>query len=411
MEVIKIPEVAGKRSLVEVLSQVVKLERSSSSSASEMTSRTPPEAPDIVTSTTKGRERRVVMAKRAVGGGGGGLGGGGEVKIGADVATLAILCQHYAELVHALKEENYLLSCARSPLPTTPRSTLSYRGTATDPGARGPVGGSSGGRTRTSRTAFSWEPEAVAGLEQQPRQAGEDEAAVRATTEENTRLISDLRVPGSPAGIRAHRTSSGSRERHCGDAKSPRKSPGRGKEEAPEEGQGGQPEALVRERKPWTLRPLRSAKHKRDSRPPRKSSFSIFMRDSSKEQEKAAKENANAGSPKLSRSSDVSGGGGGGAGAGGGVGRGAGQQQRVTAAEFRNPTVGVLSTKIQEIEEKIQEILHLEPVDIIMRENSLTRSPTKGLSGTGSLRRSASVGQRGDFYRHAVKDTRRDQLP
>lgn len=276
------------------------------------------------------------------------------------------------------QEENYLLSCARSPLPTTPRSTLNYRGTATDPGARGPAGGSSGGRTRTSRTAFSWEPEAVAGVEQpQPRQVGEDEAVIRATTEENSRLISDLRVPGSPAGIRAHRTSSESREWNCGDAKSPKRSPGRGKqkEEPPEDGQGGQPEALVRERKPWTLRPLRSAKHKRDSRPPRKSSFSIFMRDSSKEQEKSAKENANASSPKLSRSSDVSGGGGSGSGSGGGGGggaggaaRGAGQQQRATAAEFRYPTVGVLSTKIQEIEEKIQEILHLEPVDIIMRE-------------------------------------------
>nr|XP_027239392.1 uncharacterized protein LOC113830378 [Penaeus vannamei] len=244
MEVIKIPEVAGKRSLVEVLSQVVKLERSSSSSASEMTSRTTPEAPDIVTSTTKGRERRVVTARRAIGGGGGGLGGGGggggEVKIGADVATLAILCQHYAELVHALKEENYLLSCARSPLPTTPRSTLNYRGTATDPGARGPGGGSSGGRTRTSRTAFSWEPEAVAGVEQpQPRQVGEDEAVIRATTEENSRLISDLRVPGSPAGIRAHRTSSESREWNCGDAKSPKRSPGRGKQKEEPRGRAG----------------------------------------------------------------------------------------------------------------------------------------------------------------------------
>lgn len=92
-DVIKIPEVSSsKKSIVEVLSQVVKLERSSSSSASELT-RTPEAAPDIVTSTTKGRARKAAPPKRAVGG----------ERRSADVATLAILCQHYAQLVHALK--------------------------------------------------------------------------------------------------------------------------------------------------------------------------------------------------------------------------------------------------------------------------------------------------------------------
>lgn len=93
MEVVKIPEMATKRSIAEVLSQVVKMEKSSSSSASASEATRTPEAPDIVASTTKGRPRVAAAARR------GGSGG----HRGSDVATLAILCQHYAQLVHALK--------------------------------------------------------------------------------------------------------------------------------------------------------------------------------------------------------------------------------------------------------------------------------------------------------------------
>ncbi|ROT83377.1 hypothetical protein C7M84_023471 [Penaeus vannamei] len=314
MEVIKIPEVAGKRSLVEVLSQVVKLERSSSSSASEMTSRTTPEAPDIVTSRCRHPRHLVPTLCRACP-----RSQGGELP----ALVRAQPAAHHAQEHPQLPGHGHRPGGAGA-------GRGQQRGADQDlqdgllvgargRGGRGAAAAPSGGRGRGGHPRHD---------------GGELEAHLGPAR---------ARVAGGHPGTQDLLGVQGvelRRRQVPEEEPRPREAEGG----APRTGRG-QPEALVRERKPWTLRPLRSAKHKRDSRPPRKSSFSIFMRDSSKEQEKSAKENANASSPKLSRS------------------------------KFRYPTVGVLSTKIQEIEEKIQEILHLEPVDIIMRENKPGRGP------------------------------------
>ncbi|XP_042209912.1 myosin-G heavy chain-like isoform X1 [Homarus americanus] len=365
MEVIKIPEVSTRRSVVEVLSQVVKLERSSSSSASEPT-RTP-EAPDIVTSTTKGRSRKVALPKRT----------GSEEQRGADVNTLAILCQHYAQLVQALKEENYLLSCARSPLPATPRSGL--RGVVGEAVARTHLGGS-GGRSKSTKTVFNWDSEYIQNYEQnRPTGVVREEGDSATIINENSKLISDLRMPNSPKSFKVQRSSSRARDQLNNNTKSPRQSPARVQDDEAEIPSPAS-DILPKERKHWNLKPLRNtaSKHKKDSKHWRKGSFSLFKE--SKEPEKQDTENENE-SPVL----------------------------RSHGTSLQNPTVGVLSTKINDMEVKIQEILKLEPIDLIMRENSLDRSPARSLGCGGSLRRSASVGQRGNFYRHAVRNSRKDQ--
>ncbi|XP_053652208.1 uncharacterized protein [Cherax quadricarinatus] len=372
-EAIKIPEVNGKRSIVEVLSQVVKLERSSSSSASELT-RTP-EAPDIVTSTTKGRARKAPPPKRMTSG----------AQRGADVATLAILCQHYAQLVQALKEENYLLSCARSPLLATPRSSVRVA-----PGgiaARRHLGSSGSGRSRSTKNVFNWDSEFVQNYEQNRLAAvDKDGEATMFNNESCGKFISDIRMPDSPKSIRVQRSYSTFKD-NCNNNNnnnnncSPLESPTRVSDDRPKSVASSASDLSHKERKSWNFKPLRSAagKHKRDSKHTRKSSFSLF-RDS-KDTEKLDIENGNK-SPEVGS----------------------------RAATFQTPTVGVLSTKINDMELKIQEILKLEPIDLIMRENSLDRSPgRRSLGSGGSLRRSASVGQRGSFYRHSVRDTRRDQ--
>ncbi|XP_071543030.1 uncharacterized protein [Panulirus ornatus] len=366
MEVIKIPEVSTRRPITEVLSQVVKLERSSSSSASELTRTS--EAPDIVTSTTKGRARKMAPPKRA---------SSGEQR-GADVTTLAILCQHYAQLVQALKEENYLLSCARS-LPATPKSNNS-RGATSELKGRPHPASCNDCTNKGIKGNFTWESEMIKNSEQhRPAGTGKQEVDASTPLSEHCKLISDLQMPNSPRKIKVQRSISSSRDNY-NSRNSPKQSPARVKDsESPYANPGAD---LPKDRRPWNLKPLRSnpSRHKRDSKHHRKSSFSFFRE--SKDAEKVDTGNATD-SPLLRRNQ---------------------------ASTVHNPTVGVLSSKISEMEVKIQEILKLEPIDLILRENSLDRSPARrSLGSGGSLRRSASVGQRGDFYRHSVRDTRKDQ--
>ncbi|KAK3876023.1 hypothetical protein Pcinc_019162 [Petrolisthes cinctipes] len=332
MEVIRIPEVSNKRSIAEVLSQVVKLERSSSSSASEVNPT--PEAPDIVASTTRDKGHHQ-----------GGKSSARNETRRADVATLVLLCQHYAHLVQALKEENYLLSCTQSPLmPATPKSGIR----------------NSRGRT-SGKNIFTWDSEAVQNIEQIRTLGLCDDRDVSRVSLDPQRASSDNGVPHSPGTVKLHRSSSSSRDYY---SRSPRQSPARIQDDCA---------ALnLKEKRHWNLRPLRNAssKHKRDSKPHRKSSFSFF-RETKETGDLEEEENTN---------------------------------DSPTLQSFQNPTVGVLSTKISEMETKIDELLKLEPVSDILRDSSVERSP---VSTGDNLRRNSS--KRGNFYRHSVREPLRDK--
>ncbi|XP_045136380.1 uncharacterized protein LOC123519288 isoform X2 [Portunus trituberculatus] len=358
-EEIKTPEVASKRSIAEVLSQVAKMERSSSSSASEPT-RTP-EAPDIVASTTKGRPKVAAAARRR----------GGDSHRSSDVATLAILCQHYAQLVQALKEENYLLSCAQSPLLATPKSGV--RGLAGDTGGKTHLSGGPAGRGRSPKAVFTWDSD----MTQEPGRGDEKDRA-RSLPYQHSRAKSDSAAGGSLSSqprLKLHRSCSNSRD-YINNNKTPRQSPTRAQDDEYIKSSGDFP---LKERRHWALKPLRSSasKHRKEPKSHRKSSFSFF-RDTENNENLNAESGSE--SPKMARTP--------------------------AAAPLPSPTVGVLSTRISEMELKIEEILMLEPVDLMLRENSLDGSPARRSVGSGdTLRRS----QRGNFYRHSVRDNRRDQ--
>lgn len=366
MEVIKVPEMAAKRSIAEVLSQVVKMERSSSSSASASEATRTPEAPDIVASTTKGRPKVAAAARRSISGG----------HRGSDVATLAILCQHYAQLVHALKEENYLLSCAQSPLLATPKSGTR----AASSGARTHLLGGAAGRGRISKGVFAWDSDMTPSFETcRVPGAGEERDPARSLPYEHCRPTSDS-VAGvslsSQPRLKLHRSSSNSRD-YINNNKTPRQSPTRAQDDDFIKPRGDLP---LKEKRHWALKPLRSsaAKHRKEPKTHRKSSFSFF-RDT--EDNENLNTDSDSESPKAVRTP-------------------------AAAQPLPSPTVGVLSTKISEMELKIEEILTLEPVDLMLRENSLDGSPARRSVGSSdTLRRS----QRGNFYRHSVRDTRRDQ--
>ncbi|KAK4306612.1 hypothetical protein Pmani_021564 [Petrolisthes manimaculis] len=322
------------------------MERSSSSSTASEVNPTP-EAPDIVASTTHNNNNNNTRGENKAHQGG--KSSARNETRRADVATLVLLCQHYAHLVQALKEENYLLSCTQSPLmPATPKSGIR----------------NSRGRT-SGKNIFTWDSEAVQNIEQIRTLGLCDDRDVSRVSLDPQLASSDNGVPNSPAAagtVKLHRSSSSSRDYY---SRSPRQSPARIQDDCA---------ALnLKEKRHWNLRPLRNAssKHKRDSnKPHRKSSFSFFRE--TKETGDLEEEENTTDSPTLQ--------------------------------SFQNPTVGVLSTKISEMETKIDELLKLEPVSDILRDSSVERSP---VSTGDNLRRNSS--KRGNFYRHSVREPLRDK--
>lgn len=190
-----------------------------------------------------------------------------------------------------------------------------------------PKSGIRNGRGRSGKNIFTWDPEVLQNIEQSRTLGlGEDRDAPRMSVDPH-RTASDNGVPNSPGTVKLHRSSSSSRDYY---SRSPRQSPARVQDDY---------DALnVKEKKHWNLRPLRNAssKHKRDSKLHRKSSFSFFR----EMKESGDLENENT-------------------------------TDSPTPQSFQNPTVGVLSTKISEMESKIDELLKLEPVSDILRDRYL----------------------------------------
>lgn len=226
-----------------------------------------------------------------------------------------------------------MLSCAQS-LPATPKSNSS-RGATSE--ARGQPHGSDA-TGKNSKSVFTWDPEFIKSCEHQRlSRLGKQEGQATTPKSENCKLISDLQMPNSPRNIKVQRSLSSSRDNYNSN-QSPRQSPARVKDNDSAHTNPGAD--VSRDRRPWNLKPLRSnsSRHKKDSKQHRKCSFSFFRE--SKDSEKVDTGSASE-SPALDRSQ---------------------------AATVHNPTVGVLSSKISEMEVKIQEILKLEPIDLILRE-------------------------------------------
>lgn len=171
--------------------------------------------------------------------------------------------------------------------------------------------------------------------------AGEERDPTRSLPYEHCRPTSDSSASvslSSQPRLKLHRSSSNSRD-YINNNKTPRQSPTRAQDDDFIKPRGDLP---LKERRHWALKPLRSsaAKHRKEPKPHRKSSFSFF-RDA--EDNENLNTESGSESPKAVRTP-------------------------AAAQPLPSPTVGVLSTKISEMELKIEEILTLEPVDLMLRE-------------------------------------------
>lgn len=237
------------------------------------------------------------------------------------------------------QEENYLLSCAQSPLLATPKSGV--RGISGDVGGRTHLAGGTAGRGRSPKAVFTWDSEMTQSLEpSRVSGAGEEREPARSLPYQHSRAKSDSAAGGSLSSqprLKLHRSSSNSRD-YINNNKTPRQSPTRAQDDEFIKARGDLP---LKERRHWALKPLRSsaAKHRKELKLHRKSSFSFF-RDSDDNENLNTESGGE--SPKMVATP--------------------------AAAPLPSPTVGVLSTKISEMEMKIEEILTLEPVDLMLRE-------------------------------------------
>lgn len=240
-----------------------------------------------------------------------------------------------------LQEENYLLSCAQSPLLATPKSGTRSASSG-DTGARTHLSGGAAGRGRIPKGVFTWDSDMTPSFETcRVPGVGEERDPARSLPYEHGRPTTDsasgVSLSSQPR-LKLHRSSSNSRD-YINNNKTPRQSPTRAQDDDFIKPRGDLP---PKERRHWALKPLRSsaAKHRKEPRTHRKGSFSFF-RD--------AEDNENLNTESGSESPKA---------------------VRTPAANqpLPSPTVGVLSTKISEMELKIEEILTLEPVDLMLRE-------------------------------------------